>query len=116
MAGGEGAVNELPEFRCWWCAPWNGEGGANTEVGVGTGVFWLEDEAVTPGTTGFRRLGTSPVYAWPSSVGEKDRVEQKPSDDVISSVRPSLDLRIMSVVSRNGTSWTYHVRSVKVAQ
>jgi hypothetical protein len=39
-AGGDGAVSELAESRCLWCEPFgNGEGGANTDVGVGTGVF-----------------------------------------------------------------------------
>ncbi len=38
--GGDGAAKEPAEFR-WWCwAPLgNGDGGAKTEVGVGTGVF-----------------------------------------------------------------------------
>ena len=40
VGGGEGAVNELAELRCWCWAPFgNGDGGANTEVGVGSGVF-----------------------------------------------------------------------------
>jgi hypothetical protein len=48
--GGDGAVRELAESRCLWWEPFgNGDGGANTEVGVGTGVFWF-DEA---GTAGF---------------------------------------------------------------
>lgn len=39
-AGGEGAVIELAESRCRWWDPFGkGEGGANTDVGVGTGVF-----------------------------------------------------------------------------
>lgn len=60
--GGDGAANELVEPRCWcWLPPdGKGEGGANTEVGVGTGVFWLEETAVSP-ATGRLRLGTSPV-------------------------------------------------------
>lgn len=50
-AGGEGAVSELPESRCRWCDPFGkGEGGANTDVGVGIGVFWFEETAV-PETT-----------------------------------------------------------------
>ncbi len=42
VGGGDGAVNELAEFRCWWwCTPLPvyGDGGAKTDVGVGTGVF-----------------------------------------------------------------------------
>ena len=42
----------------------------------------------------------SPVYTCPSSPGVNDSVEQKPSEDDISSVRPSLD----------------HVKSVNVAK
>lgn len=39
-AGGEAAVMELVESRCLWCDPLGkGDGGANTDVGVGTGVF-----------------------------------------------------------------------------
>lgn len=99
-AGGDGAVRELPESRCRWCDPFgNGDGGANTDVGVGTGVFWFDETAV-PDTTLVFFGPTSPVYTSPSSPGAKDRVEQKPSDDEMSSVRPSLD----------------HVRSVNVAQ
>ena len=38
-AGGEGAVKELAELRCWWCDPFGkGDGGAKAFVGVGTGV------------------------------------------------------------------------------
>ena len=41
VGGGEGAANELAEFRCWWLGR-NGDGGANTVVGVGTGVGLFE--------------------------------------------------------------------------
>lgn len=45
--GGDGAVRELAESRCrWWAPLGKGEGGAKTDVGVGTGVFWLDDTAV----------------------------------------------------------------------
>jgi len=38
--GGDGAAKELAESRCRCCAPLgNGDGGANSDVGVGTGVF-----------------------------------------------------------------------------
>ena len=41
VGGGDGAANELAEFRCWWpCG--KGDGGANTAVGVGTGVGLFE--------------------------------------------------------------------------
>jgi len=44
--GGDGAVSELAESRCLWCEPLgNGDGGANTDVGVGTGVFWFDEAA-----------------------------------------------------------------------
>lgn len=39
-AGGDGAVKELAELRCWWCPPLGkGDGGAKLVVGVGVGVF-----------------------------------------------------------------------------
>ncbi len=51
VVGGDGAVRELPESRCRWWEPFGkGEGGAKTEVGVGTGVFWLE---TVPAAGGF---------------------------------------------------------------
>ena len=58
--GGDGAVKELAESRWRCCDPAKGEGGAKRDVGVGAGVFWLEEMAV-PGTTGCLRLGTSPM-------------------------------------------------------
>lgn len=59
-SGGEGAVNELAEFRCW-CegAAGNGEGGANTADGVTIGVLWLDD-GVPPDTVGCLAVGISP--------------------------------------------------------
>ncbi len=88
--GGEGAANELAEFR-WWCwAPFGkGDGGANTEVGVGAGVLWLDGTVVSVVRAGRLWLGTSPVYIWPSSPAVKDSVEQKPSEDEMSRVKPS---------------------------
>lgn len=89
VGGGDGAGNEVAEFRCWWLG--NGEGGAKSEVGVGIGVAWLDvvpveiDEA-------FLALTNSPSYSWPNSPGVKERVEQKPSEEEISSVEPSVDL------------------------
>ena len=66
-----------------------GDGGANTEVGVGIGVF-CDDETAVPDVVIF--CPTSPWYGWPSSLGLNDSVEQKPSEDEIRRVRPSLDL------------------------
>lgn len=44
VAGGDGAVKELDELRCWWCEPLgNGDGGAKAVVGVGVGVFWFDE-------------------------------------------------------------------------
>lgn len=61
------------------------------EVGVGTGVLWLDGTEVAGGP-GCLMLGTSPVYLSPSSPGENESVEQKPSEDEISNVKPSGDL------------------------
>jgi hypothetical protein len=69
----------------------NGEGGA-MDVGVAIGVFWLDDCVVVL-SVGCFAFGNSPVYCCPSSPGAKVRVEQKPSEDVIRRVRPSLDLK-----------------------
>ena len=43
-------MKELDEFR-WWCCPplGKGDGGAKPAVGVGTGVFWLEETADSEG-------------------------------------------------------------------
>jgi len=73
---------------------------AEVAVGVACGV---DAEEFAFGTEMGAGVCLSPlVEAWytdPSSLGIKVNAEQKPSEDVISSVRPSLD----------------HVRSVKVA-
>jgi hypothetical protein len=56
--GGDGAVKELAEFL-WWCdGGGNGEGGANTLVGVGAGVCWFV--AAGPLGVGFFNVGISP--------------------------------------------------------
>jgi hypothetical protein len=65
-----------------------------TEVGVGSGVVWAEATALL--MDGCLAVGVSPVYTWPSSPGAKVRVEQNPSEEVISNVRPSMDLRTVS--------------------
>jgi hypothetical protein len=73
------------------------------------------------------KLGTSPVYGWPSSPGENVSVEQKPSEDVIKRVKPSVDLFLSALIAWNTlegctisilvANWrTYQVKSVKVAQ
>jgi hypothetical protein len=103
-AGGDGAVRELAESRCrWWLPFGKGDGGAKTDVGVGTGVFWAEETAVPAVALGGP---SSPLYTSPSSPGKKDSVEQNPSDEEISNVEPSLDLliRLVSCVSQRGWS------------
>lgn len=65
-----------------------------TEVGVGSGVVWAEATVLL--MVGCLAVGVSPVYTCPSSPGVKVRVEQNPSDEVISNVRPSMDLRTVS--------------------
>lgn len=76
----------------WRDRPGNGDGGQTAEVGVGMGVFWEEREmGCGVGTSGFV-VDESGVYGSPSSEGEKVRVEQKPSEEVMRRVRPSLDL------------------------
>lgn len=88
--GGEGAVMELVESLWRWLAPlWNGDGGENTPEGLGIGVFWF-DEA-PPEDTGCRGP-ISPVYGAPNSPGKNDSVEQNPSDEDMSNVKPSVDL------------------------
>jgi hypothetical protein len=65
-------------------------------VGVGVGVEWLDCEAVVLIAAGMccGRLcvARGPVYFSPSSPGANVTAEQKPSEDVISSVEPSFDL------------------------
>ena len=63
-----------------------GKGGAILEVGVGMGVFKADREVVCMGLLG------SGMYTWPNSSGAKVRVEQKPSEEDIIKVKPSLDL------------------------
>ena len=41
-------------------------------------------------------IETGPVCGWPSSPGAKERVEQKPSEELINSVKPSTDLLLVS--------------------
>lgn len=62
------------------------------EVGVGVGVFCDEESVEALGIVGCFAVGTSPLYKVPSSPGVKVRVEQNPSEEVIKSVWPSLDL------------------------
>jgi hypothetical protein len=71
-------------------------GGADAAVGVGTGVGCDEDPVETGAGDGWWALGTWPVNICPSSPGLKVRVEQKPSDELMSNVSPSLDLEILS--------------------
>lgn len=50
------------------------------------------DETAVPDNPAFGGP-SSPLYTSPSSPGENDKVEQKPSEDDINRVNPSLDLR-----------------------
>lgn len=95
IVGGDGAVRELWESRWRWPLG-KGDGGAKMEVGVGTGVFWLEPAAATAAAAARPIFGgpSSPVYTVPNSPGAKVRVEQNPSDEEINNVLPSLDLRV----------------------
>lgn len=68
-------------------------------VGVGTGVVWFDDVVADPDCA--FGGGTSPLYTSPSSPGEKERLEQKPSEDEIINVRPSLDLLQVSKYCEN---------------
>lgn len=112
--GGEAAASGsrgLDELRwCWTCCTGKGDCGFAV-VGVARGVFWDDDWDVRDLTTGI-----SPLYTWPSSPAEKVRVEQKPSEDVMSNVKPSFDLSLLVGKEASKDSYTYQVKSVKVAQ
>ena len=57
------------------------------------------------------------MYTCPSSPGLNVRLEQKPSEELMSNVRPSLDLGDGSAYSeRSITKLKYQVRSVNVAK
>lgn len=75
----------------------NGLGGACCDVGVGIGVFW-EDREMDAGFSNATFMVLSETKISPSSPGEKVRVEQNPSEDVIKRVRPSFDLLFVSIV------------------
>lgn len=95
------------------------DGGADTAVGVGTGVACADDVVEIGAGDGWCAVGTWPVKTCPSSPGAKVRFEQKPSDELMSKVRPSLDLYItVRLLQSTAKSWeaTNHVRSVKVAK
>lgn len=47
-------------------------------------------------------VGTSPEYTVPSSLAENVKVEQNPSEEVISNVNPSLALPNVRVIHANG--------------
>lgn len=55
--------------------------------------FWAAPELARAETVGFLKLGTSPEYTSPSSPTSNDNVEQKPSEEVIKRVSPSLALQ-----------------------
>lgn len=62
--------------------------GAEAVVGLGCAVDMVE----TAGE-GWCAVGTCPLYTCPNSPGLNVRFEQNPSDELMSSVSPSLDLR-----------------------
>lgn len=55
---------------------------------------WL-DAGVGPAEVAF--LGISPVYTLPNSPGSKESVEQYPSEEEMTNVKPSLDLTKISI-------------------
>jgi len=72
-------------------------GGGAGPVGVGTGDACVEPPVpMVSGRCGWLGVGTVPVYGVPNSPGENASVEQKPSDELITSVKPSLDLELIS--------------------
>lgn len=68
-------------------------------------MFWAEvdERSSDPDVARFwvERTVRSPVYCVPSSPGVNESVEQKPSDEEMSSVRPSPDLYNVLVGRRN---------------
>lgn len=93
-------VTEETEFERAGLAGGAGTAGAGVEVGLGFaaevagvgGGAWVVDgtPVFTCGVVGFEV-----VYGWPSSPEVKERVEQKPSDELMINVRPSFDLVIV---------------------
>jgi hypothetical protein len=67
--------------------------GAADATGVAFGVDCWEDttEVLIAMGAGVALFVSGLGWIWPSSPGEKERAEQKPSEDVIRRVRPSLD-------------------------
>ena len=66
---------------------------ADTALGVGRGAGWGVCVTVRGEWWWWcDKVGTCPAYTWPSSPGAKLTAEQKPSEDVIRRVRPSVDL------------------------
>ncbi len=70
--------------------------GVDALIGVEPGVeaACAADELAAVRTVGWCAVGTVPWYCCPSSPGMKLRVEQKPSEEVMRRVRPSMDLRV----------------------
>ena len=100
-AEGLGGASMLPETEGWReaCEGWDGIAGtAGVRVGVACGVDAAELALATEIGAGVC-LWFETGYTVPSSAGPNVRAEQKPSEEVIRSVWPSLD----------------QVRSVKVA-
>jgi hypothetical protein len=54
-------------------------------------VAWFDEVPAVPDVAFFTVTG-SPLYSWPNSPGVNERVEQKPSEEEIRRVEPSVDL------------------------
>lgn len=63
--------------------------GDGTCVRVGRGVIFADD---VPELAGCCAADVDPVYGCPNSPGANERVEQKPSEELMTKVNPSLDL------------------------
>ena len=61
-------------------------------VGVGVGVDWVDGVVVVLTLVGCCFWGAGPGWTWPSSPAANVKQEQKPSEEVMRRVRPSLDL------------------------
>lgn len=85
-------------------------GDFGTCVGVGSGVAWAE------GVVELLASPVCPVYGCPSSPGANDNAEQKPSEELMIKVKPSLDLYLFRRCDCKTEKLTYQVKSVKVAK
>ncbi len=78
------------------------EGGRDGVGGFGVGPGVACGDAKAAGIVGWCSVGTLPGYTCPSSPGVKERVEQKPSEELIRRVSPSVDLARVSGRSKRG--------------